>query len=1009
MDHIDTTTHEAELGCAEAHSQCGPAGSVNLAAEAPQRTSIVPDHVSFYNDDQNDDPEDCQETVDSPLLSTSLAGCSGNVLANMESRSASPNAVRELEEALWLAQEELAEEQRLRAEERKHYAIFHDEYLRLQEESIINSRRTTAAEVVAQASRSLARQAIEDKEYVARLLNQAQTELHCVIALVEDLMPRFKEKLCKLVEQGNTVVALLASRWPEARLRKQIEALGISDQPLARLALCHALKTKETTYVKVALQRCSDVSTSCLSSSRELLQHGRPLERPPGDPQMKQSEVVEAMEDHEGTALAGQQIRKCSSQVEGLSRERARGHRLTAGPVVVGTDATCCLQGNIRQPCHVPQGRKCPNMAGALSSRMYLRNGAAVDRRPGSKGCVPAIISPKNGNKLVCAPAIVSARPRLQAAPPRKLKPLDAAVHLTPRNLRHPLPPLPFGKGALLGAGRLAARDLNHADRSDVSLPKNNAHGEMFPWKKDTVTTPAASRRSTVRSERQSKEEHGIKHRDTQGHSSRPAFLRSSSRPSVTQSKAPSESSGLSAHFHTGTNLRATQPPPVKGATLRLNGIPSRMTYGAVLPSGKDPIKRQSVANFLKESEKLGPSGKVCEDQNRIVRNKGTHEDLSSGLQKIIMPPLPSCIQQSELTSGSVAGGYTEGSSTAAFSVAVDSEKQNNTEKCSTNNRIIETPKAAPTFLCASRSEQMAAEFRQTGASQCKNESNADASKAAASVQEEHTKREQQSIFAPRTVGTFVLQDTKHSASVHGGIFHSGAAGVPQDGASEAPLSGTTAVRQLRVAKSGQSLAPQLPFLGASHVQRASVDFSGQKNGERPSWGTWSAQQIPAFGVARGTLPVNNQRLYLGRSFKAPDGWEPRTPYEEPVRTSLPENCKSSLQMHAKNFPAQHYHSYITQCSGELPVAASTAARPPAVAPNNLPAYCIQQQLSLQQHTLHHPYIQCQPHQPVRAVPNQQSHGPSNVQLIMRHVAPGFTARQRQHTWNPTAIGCANR
>lgn len=138
----------------------------------------------------------------------------------MESRSASPNAVRELEEALWLAQEELAEEQStlqppcrncllrisafsllscglglvrpcnsflfctelfsgLRAEERKHYAIFHDEvslgmyvtqyavkinkeallrsstdslacdmqYLRLQEESIINSRRTTAAEV----------------------------------------------------------------------------------------------------------------------------------------------------------------------------------------------------------------------------------------------------------------------------------------------------------------------------------------------------------------------------------------------------------------------------------------------------------------------------------------------------------------------------------------------------------------------------------------------------------------------------------------------------------------------------------------------------------------------------------------------------------------------------------------------------------------------------------------------------------------------------------------------
>lgn len=725
---------------------------------------------------------------------------------------------------------------------------------------------------------------------------------------------------------------------------------------------------------------------------------------------MKQSEVVEAVEDHEETAHAGQQIRKNSSQVEGLSGERARGHRLTAGPVGVGTDAACCLQANIRQPCHLPQGRKCPNLAGAPSSRMCLRNGVAVDRRPGSKGCVPAIISPKNGNKLVCTPAIVSARPRLQAAPPRKLKPLDAAVHLTPRNLRHPLPPLPFGKGAVLGAGRLAPRDLNHADRSDVAITKNNAHGEMFPWKKDTVSTPAASRRSTVRSERQPKEEHGLKHRDTQGHNSRPACLRSSSRQSLTQSKALSESSGLSAHFHMGTNLRATQPPPVKGATLRLNGIPSRMTYGAVLPSGKDPIKRQSVASFLKESEKLGPSGKVSQDENRIGRNKGTHEDLSSGLQKITMPPLPSCIQKSELTSGNVAGGHTEGSSTAAFSVAIDSERQNNTEKCSTNNRIVETPKAAPAFLGASRSEQMAAEFRQTGASQCKNESNADASKAAASVQGEHPKREEQSVLVPRTVGTSALQNTKHSASAHGGVFHSGAAWTLQNGASEAPLSGNTVVRQLRVANSGQSVTPQLPFLEASHVQRASVDFSGQKNAERPSWGTWSAQQIPAFGVARGTLPVNHQRLFLGRSFKAPDGWEPGTPYEKPVRTSLSENYKSSLQMHAKNFSAQHYHSYITQSAGELPVAASTAGRPPALAANNLPAYCVQQQLSLQQHTLHHPLIQCQPpHQPVRAVPNQQSHGPSNVQLIMRHVGPGFTARQRQHTWNPTAIGCANR
>lgn len=59
--------------------------------------------------------------------------------------------------------------------------------------------------VVAQASRSLARQAIEDKEYVARLLNQAQTEVQLGSCLVDptmccrSLMPISSSRSCCLL------------------------------------------------------------------------------------------------------------------------------------------------------------------------------------------------------------------------------------------------------------------------------------------------------------------------------------------------------------------------------------------------------------------------------------------------------------------------------------------------------------------------------------------------------------------------------------------------------------------------------------------------------------------------------------------------------------------------------------------------------------------------------------------------------------------------------------------
>ncbi|CDI80422.1 hypothetical protein, conserved [Eimeria praecox] len=534
--------------------------TMRFAADAPRRKSIAPDPVPSDAHNFNGEVTDAEKELEIEHTPSSSSECSEDILPESESTGGPLKAIRDLEEALWLVQGELAEEQRLREEERKHYAVFQDEYLRLQEESAINSKRITAAEVSAKAARSLASDAVEDKEYFARLLYETQTQLHCVTALVEDVMPRFKTKLSQLIEQGNTVVALLARRWPEARLRKQIEALGIANQPLARWALFHALKPKEIPHSRPTTERGSDVCASCPSSSRELKRTENFVGSDALKSQVKEGEAASAFHSVEETSEKIQRIQRASDQVDSVS-------------------------------------------------------GKAVDRRGDTKAHAEGASIPKDGIRLVPRPPSVATLSRLQNAADRKVKPPDSTVQSTPSGARHPLPPLPVGKIVLQGAAGLASRDSHRANRVQAAFTRNTARGEIPSCKQEslTVAPPTSSRRYSSRQTRQSKEDHGLKPCEAQEYTFKPASVSLPSRRSVTQRRNSLDHERASIHLSTPGNLRATQPPSRMGSPPD-SGLPSRMSCGTVLPTCKAFIRRQLVTNPVDEKKEQKRGTRLFQD-----------------------------------------------------------------------------------------------------------------------------------------------------------------------------------------------------------------------------------------------------------------------------------------------------------------------------------------------------------------------------------------------------------
>ncbi|CDJ29503.1 uncharacterized protein EMH_0022130 [Eimeria mitis] len=1019
-------------GCAEENINSSPTG--RFAVDEPMRKSIAPDLVHVEAHKYNGGVKDGGRQLETDGTADASSGGSDNLLAEIESSSGPLKAVHDLEEALWLVQEELAEEQRLRAEERKHYAIFQDEYLRLQEESSINSKRITAAEVSAQAARSLAIDAVEDKEYFARLLYQTQTQLHCLTAVVEDMMPRLKTKLSEVIEQGNTIVALLASRWPEAGLRKQIEALGIAEQPLSRWALFHALKTKEIPFSGSATQGVLDVCMSCPSSFQELKPTENFLESAVSKSPRTARRVTSTLCSVEETAETIEEIQKCRDQVESVNETEGQGRtsKLRIGTV---DDATHLLPLHLRR-----------QIGGLPPSRMSSVNSAALEKRGDSKRHAEATSISRDGSKLVSRPSSVATRSRGQTAADRRMKPSDSTGQVTPSGARHALPPLPVGKIVLHGTSGLASRDSHRTHRVQTAFTKNSARGETSSCKKESSAAAplASSRRYIARQTRQCKEDHGLKPHDTEDYTSSPASLSLNSRRSVTQRRTSLDRGGASVHLHTSGNLRATQPPSLTGS-LPNSGLPSRMTCGTVLPTCKEFTRRLPVSSSAKERKEQKRDARLFQDltllapkEASVLSQAQSDADIPDGLQlqTSTSPSSLPVLHRQSIAHDEELGPMSD-SSAGIVAPLVAVGRNENLEGVSGSGKIpqrtdITTPadrqhlgSSGARVLCittqgrepkgltqgSSGSEPKGSTQGSTGGEpkdrtqgSCGGEPKDSTNHAEAAAPQNHNNEIRQKPALPsHDPGNWNMNVTPHFQGTNGGDRQPVASLRCQIDSSKGGASRDTSARPTQAEQHRHMHQPQLRPSAAPHIQGSSLDLSRQQ-GVDVVRGVCNAPHFIPCGVTRGTLPLQPQQFEV-RAAQQPDRqWLPGIRYEMPRRSSLPESGSQGLLIYGNNMFVQHQQAVVGQeFRGGLPWPIPKMVQRPVFAPRNPISQSFQQPTSFQQHCVSIPqqYLQSQPHQLQRVIPNQQQAPLANMHYKTRNIGSDFITGQQQHMGIP--------
>ncbi|CDJ58492.1 hypothetical protein, conserved [Eimeria maxima] len=968
--YSETLALEYKAGCDDASGLSTVPGC--CAADDPQRESfvrdLVPAEVSTYNvegAETEKDKDDHGNSIASP-------GSCVNRLAEVELSGGSVKAFHDLEEALWLVQEELAEEQRLRAEERKHYAVFQDEYLRLQEESYINSERITVA------------------------------ELQCLTALVEDVMPRFKTKLSQLIEQGNAVVALLASRWPEAKLRKQIEALGMEDQPLARWALFHALKTKEIPLTRVAAQRTSDSCISCPVSSGELGRAENILGSTISKYQGKAGEAVPFFRCVEETPETTQPIRRTTGQADIAYGKGGRGRlsKLRMGAV---NDATFSMPIHFR---HKTEG---------LPSRVGSHNNASFDRQAEGASI------PKDGSKLVSRSSSVAASSRLQTASDRKIQP-DSTVQSTPSGARHPLPPLPVGKIALQRPAGPASRDSYRTQRIQPAFTRNTALSEASPSKKEssTVVPPVTSRRNSSRQTRQCKEGHGMKASDSQDPMLKPASFSSHPRRSASQRRISSDNAGILVHINTLGNLRATQPPSVLEYLPR-SGLPSRMTCGTVLPTCKDFIRKQSAACSVTETKEQKRGTRPSQDLAPLVPEKisiASQGKGSAGMpsrlqsQKTASLPSLSSLHEHALVQGeNIACTSDKFSGIVSPLTTIDgNEDPTGLSSTASNPQLTHAP--APVHRHPLRSSRTGSlPITSQGQLGGKPKDHTEQAEAVV-VTEDHSSE----------VGQKLALHSLDVANRGVPITHLSQEGNGQNSQAPCPFGDQSEAIKGRPdtaasARFNQGLhdectnRPPLPSPAAPGSQAPSPKLVTQKEGElgRDSCNT---QESVSVGVARGMLPVHLNQFQQSASQQQETNWVSGIPFEVPQRSSLPENVLNGLQSCGSNTFVQRQPVIVVNDGHVgLPWPTRTVGQRPVTDPRSPCSYGFHQRASFQQHSFSIPQqpLQSQPQQLQWAVPNQQQAEVQNMHCIIRNVGPDSIARKRQNARIPMPGGWRNR
>ncbi|CDJ49351.1 Proteophosphoglycan 5, related, related [Eimeria brunetti] len=982
-----------------------PSVTGRSVTDEPRSKSIALDHVRVEVDKYNGEATDAEKNPEAEGPVDTSSGCSDILLEELDGNDGPLKAVHDLEEALWLVQEELAEEQRLRTEERKHYAAFQDEYLRLQEESAINSKRITAAEVSAQAARSLASDAVEDKEYFARLLYHTQTQLQNLTALVQDVMPRFKAKLSHLIEQGNTIVALLATRWPEARLRKQIEALGMSDQPLARWALLHALKTKEIQLCS-ANQRGSDVCASCPSSSRELGRTKSLMGSTISKSQLKTGEAT--LRSVEDTVETIQRKQRTSDQLDGVDGKGGRG-RLSKQRAGAESEAAFCLPLHLRH-----QAEALP------SSRMSLPNSSALDKRMDSRGHVEGSSIAKDGSKLVSRPSSVAMRSRVQTTADRKIKLPNSTMQPSPSSTRHPLPPLPLGKIVLQGATQLASRESHRANRSQAAFTKNSEREKMTSCKEgiSMAAPPVSSRKCSSKQKRQFKEDHGLKPCGAQDNTPKPASSTSPSKRHVAQRGLSLDPEGPPMHMRTAGNLRATQPQPLVGF-LPSGDLPSRMTCGAVLPPSKEPSRRQSVCvNETKERKRdsvlfqdlTALSSKEASMASQVQSAAG----IKNGIQSQNMASLPSSpvTHQPAVAHDGNRGSKSDCCAATEAPVAAVGRIEGVEDvsgSCSTAQRTDARLLVGPQPLKSSGTR--AVRITVQGPSGGKPNNHTDKANAASIPKEHSVEAGQKAAFPTCNVANWGLNITPHLQEATRKSCQAVVSLNPQNDASKGSPATAAPARLIQSEQHGNMHHPHLPSSTAPRIQEPPLDLSRPKKGDGVR-DVCTAQHFVPCGVARGTIPLQPQQFQVSASQQPERERQPGIRYEVPRRSSLPDSSAKGLQAYGSNMHMQH-QQLIMGHDGRagMPWPTRTMGQPPVFGAGNPCSYGFQPLASFQQHPVSIPqqYLRRQSQQFQMVIPNQQQGAVANMHYIVRGVGSDFIARQRQHTSIPMPGGWRNR
>ncbi|KAL8436400.1 hypothetical protein ACSSS7_001800 [Eimeria intestinalis] len=913
-------------------------------------------------------------------------------LETLQPTAAPIKPVAHLSEALWLAQEELAEEQRQRAEERRQFAIVQDEYLRLQVESASTSRRHTAAEASAAACRSLAAEALADKEYVVRILGRTHQEgstasrcsySGCSAVFLSSLV------LSEMVAQGNTIVALLARRWPEAELRKQIDASGLSDQPLSQWAISHCIKTRES-------QKVFSPKNSALPVPADQRHSGVPKRHAIPHPEGAQSEDIPSL----FSALPALKAEGKYGAPAADSRLISGGTRREADSKMdpsVGVDAaTSALSAGVREACQRPQDSARASEQGNATVNARMPHSAVSDRRTDITYCAARRDSQAEAKSLDLPP-LPSTMPRPQSVTQCRPKLPDAATSLPSKISRQAVPPLPLGRGSGQRSAVPSARDLNQVSALNCFLRRTDGGGDA---------PSAAVTKASVRKAKTCKEQ-GISHREAQHHSSRPASVRSVSRSGMKHVKDTLPHVGSSMPVGTGTEVRATQPIST-AAALRTGSLPSRKTCGAVLSVGSSEVsKRAAGKTLLRDNDDDALARKALRQLSSAEAPKlssapcpvSSSQVNAAQQPKKKLPPLPPSLRCPSFT-------HEEGSS-----------------------QHLERP-ATTVSAATSQEESSKGRGPSSGASSRRVEGHAaTVSARAGPVQTEQIRKNhagQSTIYkANHATGTHGTVELKSSTVLRSSLPPNVQDPRQQDFSLPClPIKAVVASvgcpwqgsQQPCLIKEGGGVAGEKSESVQSHLANSLAAAGAQnQNSEASRQHVICEPNLPRYasgpseGAALRGPAASHQQLPPGTKLKTPGEWPLKPSFAAPQRSSLPPGYPKGLTLMPQP-PAQHQRPYAP--AGEI----DSVLRPAAAVPQRqtvLPASSsnagLQQQYLMQQHQLRQQQLMYQAQHARQAFHLQKQMGVGGLQFFMNNGGPAFVARQHAPPWSPVYSGAIGR